>query len=861
MSRMQHPRCTVLKSAVAAMAAIAMTMPIGAFAAENGSTHAQEQESRRVVSRVARKDNGEYYLEVDGRPYLYSFAQNMGTWERMGHQEEFKEDSGSSRAGYPTRHLDLGFSENAYEKTANLNYATISQALLWRDVEVRPGEYDFTVLDAYMNWARKYGLKIDLAWFGSACQSGSRIPTYSSAWNGKEHKTVDIGYQYTAPSWYVQDEDGDPIGDYYDITGGKGKVDYPLITTGPKAEKMKQAEIATMKAIFAHLAQTDPDGTVISIQLENEANNNPHFKDRYIDWINELGKAVKESDYSIATRVNYSGSGYPVNVNDYAYIDFAGPDPYSTSVSRMKEIIAGGKRYSTLGHIAENSGDYANLTSLETAAFAAGGGYGTWEIDNWFCDGGGGHFNGPHALYSNLEQSDIHSQEMYYDWKLGEIPTMTEQAKELQRYNPGLNAIGQILAGATASDRAGFNVDQDDPQTEYSAMKTIGRYRLGFHTTDGAVGIAATDGRNLYVTSDTAGSVTITTEQRPDAASIGAFDENGEWAAAEQRAVTAQNDGTYAITLKTGEALRLGMPVSDIPGNLALGATAEHSGADADYPASNVNDGDEWSGTKSRNNPTYPQYVTLTWDKPQTFDTVDLSGIYAKDQNPTDWNIEISRNGKNGWTRVASSGDVTWSTSDGTAEHHAVTMPMQRDVTAMRVRINKAATTWGAYYITEIAVTDTLQPLAELVADIASSGPKEPDYTAETWRPFAQALDAARMMLKQSEPDGQMVNETKRTLESTWKALAKAERPVDPDPSEPDQPGASADQNKTDQSNRPTKPGNSGDNVGGSDAAAAGRKRLSDTGAAVVLIAMAAAVAALAGIGMAVGGRRYGDHG
>ncbi|MBW3081166.1 DUF4978 domain-containing protein [Bifidobacterium saguinibicoloris] len=851
-----HPWRTALHAVIAVIAAAAMVAPAGAVAAEDGG-HAQD--NRRVVSRVARKSNGEYYLEVNGRPYLYSFAQNMGTWERMGHQEEFKEDSGSSRDGYPTEHLDLGFSENAYEKTANLNYATISQALLWRDVETAPGVYDFTVLDAYVKWARKYGLKIDLAWFGSACQSGSRIPTYSSAWNGKEHKTVDIGYQYTAPSWYVQDEDGNPIGDYYDITGGKGKVDYPLITTGPKAEAMKQAEIKTMEAIFAHLAQTDPAGTVISIQLENEANNNPHFKDQYINWINDLGKAVKESDYSIATRVNYSGSGYPVNVNDYAYIDFAGPDPYSTSVSRMKEIIADGKRNSTLGHIAENSGDYANLTSLETTAFAAGGGYGTWEIDNWFCDGGGGHFNGPHALYSNLDQSDIHSQEMYYDWKLGEMPTMTEQAKELQRYNPGLNAMGQVLAGATASDRTGFNIDQDDPQTEYSAMKTIGRYRLGFHTTDGAVGIAATAGRNLYATSDTAGSVTITTEQRPDAASVGAFGDDGEWTAAEQRAVAAQDDGTYAITLKTGEALRLAMPVGDVLSNLALDATAEHSSVNADYPASNVNDGDEWSGTKSRNDPTYPQYVTLTWDKPQTFDTVDLAGIYAKDQNPTNWDIEVSANGKDGWTPVASSGDVTWSTSDGTAEHHTVTMPMQRDVTAMRIRINKAATTWGAYYITEITVTNTLQPLTELVADIDSSGPKETDYTAETWQPFAQALSAARTMLKQSEPDGKAVDETKRTLESAWRALTKEERPVDPDPSEPDRPNTPDDQDKTDRPNWPAEHGNDGDDE--SIDAATGRKRLSDTGSAVALIAVAATVTALAGIGIAIVGRGYGDRG
>lgn len=832
-----HSWRMALAGAIVVIAAAAMIVPTSAYAAESGQVAA---EGRRVVSRVAQKANGEYYLEVNGKPYLYSFAQNMGTWERMGHQQEFKEDSGADRADYPTAHLPLEFSENLYEKAKNLNYSTISQALLWRDIETAPGEYDFTVLDSYVAWARKYGLKIDLAWFGSACQSGSRIPTYSSAWN-KEGKKVDIGYQYTAPAWYVQDKDGNPIGTYYDISGGKDKVDYPLITSGTKAEEMKQAEYRTMQAIFAHLAATDPDGTVISIQIENEANNNPHFKDQYIDWINELGKAVKESGYSIATRVNYSGSGYPVNINDYQYIDFAGPDPYSTSVNRMREIVADGKRNSTLGHIAENSGNYGNLTSLETATFVAGGGYGTWEIDNWFCDGGGGHFNGPHALYSNLEQTDVNTQEMYYNWKLGEIPTMTEQAKELQRYNLGLNAIGQALASSTSTNRAGFNIDQDNPKTDYSDTKTIGRYRLGFRTQDGAVGIAVADGQALYATSDTAGTVTVIAGQRPDSATIGTLDASGQWHASADRDVVAQQDGTYAIALKSGEALRLDMPVAVKAGNLALDAAASATSVADGYPASNVNDGDEWTGLKSRNNPSYPQYVALNWDKPQTFDAVDLAGIYAKDQNPTNWDIEVSADGKNAWTKVASSGDVAWTTSDGNAEHHVIKMPVQRDVKGMRVRINAAASTWGSYYITEIAVTDTLQPLAELVAAIDAEQLREDDYTTQSWSAFVKALDDARGILAQDEPDGTSVDQAYSVLDAAWRALVKSERPGAVDP---DKPGTGGDgSTDADGAGSPT-----GNQSGHGDAAAGdSNDSLSSTGSALVPIIVAALAAVVAG--------------
>jgi hypothetical protein len=731
---------------------------------------ADDHDGQRIISQIAHNESGAPYLEVDGAPWNFSFVQNMGLWERMGHQEEFKPNSGNPDPDYPTEHLPLSFTENMYEKTAHLNYKTISQALLWREIEVEPGVYDFSALDAYVEWAKKYDMKIDLAWFGSACQSGSRIPTLSRANNGAG-RTVDIGYQHTAPSWYVQDEAGNPLGTYYNISSGPGRVDYPLITEGTSADYMKEQEHKVIEAIFAHLAETDPDGTVISIQIQNEANAVPAFSTRYIEWINHLGKAVKESDYVVATRVNYMGTSYPINTNNYPHIDFAATDPYSTSVSRMKEILADGRTRSGLPHIAENSGSYANTTSLATATFLSGGYYGIWQLSNWFCDGGGGHFNGPHALYSNRDVVGVADQEMYYTWTLGQIPAITPQAEDLRRYNEGLNKLTDLFAHAAASDKAGFNVDTNSPAVNYQATKRLGRYTLGFQTAEAAVAVAVADGRQLYVTSDTATGANVATVQEPESASVGRFDNAGRWIVDEERPVVSREDGTFAVEIKTGEALRLQMPIGEGLTNLALTATATTTSQVADFPVANVSDGDEWTGLKSANNPTFPQYITLTWSNVQTFNVVDLVGIYAQGQNPTSWDVEVSQEGTGGWTKVGESGAVQWAASNSTAERKSVTIPVQRDVKAVRLKINSAHLSWGAYYVTEIQVVDSRQRLSDLVEAAQSAGEPE-QYTADSWAALQTAIGSAQNVLDAANPTPAQID---AGLEAISTALSQLE--------------------------------------------------------------------------------------
>ena len=121
---------------------------------------APDVKAATIVSRLVKNSDGKVYLEVDGKPFLQGHVQISGT--------RSLKSRGFWTAPYPTP-MPLSFMENFFEKTAAVNYNTISIIFNWLDIEhtSTPGAYDWTTIDSYIDWANKYGLRIDLAWFGS----------------------------------------------------------------------------------------------------------------------------------------------------------------------------------------------------------------------------------------------------------------------------------------------------------------------------------------------------------------------------------------------------------------------------------------------------------------------------------------------------------------------------------------------------------------------------------------------------------------------------------------------------------------------------------------------------------------------
>ena len=54
-----------------------------------------------------------------------------------------------------------------------------------------------------------------------------------------------------------------------------------------------------------------------------------------------------------------------------------------------------------------------------------------------------------------------------------------------------------------------FNVEGDNPGQIYDNMKKLGNYQLGYQADDASLAIAVINGQNIYMTSDTAGSVKV----------------------------------------------------------------------------------------------------------------------------------------------------------------------------------------------------------------------------------------------------------------------------------------------------------------------------------------------------------------
>lgn len=125
-----------------------------------------------------------------------------------------------------------------------------------------------------------------------------------------------------------------------------------------------------------------------------------------------------------------------------------------------------------------------------------------------------------------------------------------------------------------------------------------------------------------------------------------------------------------------------------------------------DYPPSLMLDKDPYTAMQSTENPAFPQYLYLDWEDSKVFDTFVLKSSHAKDQAPTNWDLEVSEDGKTGWTTCASSGDVEWSKADDTIESKVLHFP-KTSGKALRIKINSANLNQNHYAIHEVLVKDS----------------------------------------------------------------------------------------------------------------------------------------------------------
>jgi beta-galactosidase GanA len=170
----------------------------------------------KPIPSIVGKD-GHYALLVDGEPYLMLGVQanNSSAWPE--------------------------YLNKVWPAAETLHANTVELPVYWEQLEATQGKFDFSVVDLTLKKAREHHLRLVLLWFGT--------------WkNGSSHYT---------PEWIKLDQQKYPF-----LLDKDGKtVDSPSPFCPPRLE----ADKAAFRALMRHLKQADPQRTVLTVQVENEA--------------------------------------------------------------------------------------------------------------------------------------------------------------------------------------------------------------------------------------------------------------------------------------------------------------------------------------------------------------------------------------------------------------------------------------------------------------------------------------------------------------------------------------------------------------------------------------------------------------
>lgn len=163
-----------------------------------------------------QSENGRHALIVDGKPFLMLGAQihNSSNYPSVLQQV------------WPVMHA--------------LNANTVEAPVAWEQLEPVEGHFDYDWVDALLRGARENDMRVVLLWFGS--------------WKNGEST-------YT-PEWVKRDTTRFPR-----LLRRDGR---PTNTLSPFGEATLDADRKAFTALMRHLHETDPQHTVILVQVENE---------------------------------------------------------------------------------------------------------------------------------------------------------------------------------------------------------------------------------------------------------------------------------------------------------------------------------------------------------------------------------------------------------------------------------------------------------------------------------------------------------------------------------------------------------------------------------------------------------------
>ncbi|MBZ4188874.1 DUF4978 domain-containing protein [Niabella beijingensis] len=388
--------------------------------------------------------NGKTYLSVDGVPFPLFGAQ-------------IRLD-----ALLNCDQLTLNDVENYFIKARDLGVNCVQVPVAWNMIEKTADSLDFTIVDRILYYANKYNLKLELLWFSTNMVGDSfsyLVPQYvlndstKRFWRNDEGWFWDYyGYQYTMildDTWVLEKEVNavtrlfDHIRTWDAANGEK----HPVITA-----QIHNEPDALVRWRLTQKQLKYRDGTALTKE---------RAWNMTLNALNEIGKAVKNSSYKVATRTNLIGgdlinpypeatNAKPKDVFDLDGIDFIGVDSYKENLKALKnEVMAYASIPGNYALVAENKGSYGNAPSLILAAAAAGGAYNIYDLatSKYFID----HTTIPAEIDHGVYTWDL--QEKWYNnqW-------FTDKNRRIIK---GLVAASVDVARVRPEDFAAFNVSNN----------------------------------------------------------------------------------------------------------------------------------------------------------------------------------------------------------------------------------------------------------------------------------------------------------------------------------------------------------------------------------------------------------------
>lgn len=130
--------------------------------------------------------------------------------------------------------------EKVWPNIENLNLNSLIVPVMWEQIEAEEGVFDFSVIDAVIAQARERGIRLTLLWFGLWKNSESM---YVPGWMKRDSKTYFLAQRVDGTTYH---------------------------TISPFCKAAVEKDANAFAHLMAHIRETDPQHTVIVMQVENE---------------------------------------------------------------------------------------------------------------------------------------------------------------------------------------------------------------------------------------------------------------------------------------------------------------------------------------------------------------------------------------------------------------------------------------------------------------------------------------------------------------------------------------------------------------------------------------------------------------